>query len=88
MSLYPTQVKVPATITMDAAYLYVDGVAISFAVIPQILYELTHPDNRKWYRFERVGDTVTVYVKISEEKPDGNPIASTDPAGVGSQGTG
>jgi hypothetical protein len=69
--------KVPATITMDTTNLYVDGVAISFAAIPQMLYELAHPDPRKWYRFERVGDTVMVYVKISEEKPEGNPIAST-----------
>jgi hypothetical protein len=72
----PPLVKVPATITMDAKNLYVDGVPISFALLPQMLYELVHPDPRKWYRFERVGNDIVVHVKISEEIEEGRPITT------------
>jgi hypothetical protein len=85
---YPPTVKVPASITFDFENLYVDGVRISLALLPQMLYELTHPDPRKWYRLERVGNDIVVHLKISEEKPDGNPIASTNDAGVSSSSPG
>ena len=44
-----------ASISFDHRNLYVDGVTISLAAIPQVLYEFTHPDPRNWYRFERGG---------------------------------
>lgn len=68
--------KVPDSITFDGYNIYVDGVAISLSLIPQALYELVHPDPRKWYRFERWGDQITVHVKISEEGNNGKPIAN------------
>lgn len=71
------EVRAPDTITFDEERLYVDGVAIRFDVIPQLLYEFAHPDPRRWFRLERVGDVVTVHFKISEEEPNGQPIAHT-----------
>jgi hypothetical protein len=68
--------KVPASITFDGHNLYVDGVAIALSAIPQVLYEYAHPDPRKWYRFERMGDTIFVHVRISEDS-DGSVIASS-----------
>lgn len=68
--------KVPNSITFDGYNLYVDGVAIGLSTIPQVLYEFAHPDPRKWFRFERIGDQVFIHVRISEDH-DGDVIAST-----------
>lgn len=46
--------------------LIVDGVTLPVDVIPELLYSLAHPDSRKWYRFERIGDEVKVHIKIQE----------------------
>lgn len=77
--------RVPASITFSEDAITVDGVRISLMVIPQMLYELTHPDPRKWYRFERVDDAIIVHVKITEDEPNGSRIASSDDAGRSSQ---
>lgn len=69
-------VKFPTSITIDVDSITIDGVRIALAVIPQLFYEMTHPDPRKWYRWERVGDTILVHVKIAEDT-DGNIIANT-----------
>jgi hypothetical protein len=70
----------------------VEGIKISFFTLPLIIHELTHPDPRKWYRFERRDDTIIVHVRISEEEVNGYPIASigqpaaqTNPGGEGSE---
>lgn len=70
------ELKFPTSLTIDEDSLVVDGVRIAFIIIPQILYELAHPDPRKWYRLERTADTITVHVKITEDT-DGHIIAST-----------
>jgi hypothetical protein len=57
--------------------LIVEGVRISLVLLPQMLYELTHPDPRKWYRFERIEDKVIVHVRITESiEPLSHPIAT------------
>jgi len=53
----------------------VDGVRISLLQVSQFLYDLTHPDPRKWYRLERVGDVINVTVRIAEDS-DGSVIAN------------
>lgn len=55
--------------------LIVDGVKLPIDIIPELLYCLAHPDPRRWYRFERVGNSAVVHVKISEEKPNGSVIS-------------
>jgi hypothetical protein len=70
--------------TIDFSYdvasetLTVEGIKISAFVIPQIIFELTHPDPRRWYRIERIEDHLVVHVRMTEfaEEPHGNPIAS------------
>lgn len=74
--------KLPASITFTPDTLTIDGIQFSLMVIPQILYEITHPDPRKWYRLERIGDVIHVEVRITE--PDnGEPRAD---AGSSSEG--
>jgi hypothetical protein len=68
-------IKVPASITFDAENLYIDGVKLSLMVIPQLLYELSHPSSRHWYRLERVGNQIIVHVRISDEPFESMPIA-------------
>jgi hypothetical protein len=80
--------KVPASITFDSYNLYVDGVSIGLSAIPQVLYEFAHPDPRKWFRFERRGDTVFIHVKMSEEEKNGHPIAHTGRSEEGTGGDG
>jgi hypothetical protein len=53
----------------------IEGIKVSFFVLPQLIHELTHPDPRKWYRFERMDDTIIVHVRINEEERNGTPIA-------------
>lgn len=72
------EMRVPASITIDDDALTIDGVHIPLRVIPQMLYELVHPDPRKWYRWERVDDVIIFHVRISE---DSNGTAITDHAG-------
>ena len=78
--------KAISNITLVQDGLVIDGVLIAYEVIPQMFYELTHPDPRKWYRFERAGDTIIVHVRISEtpEAFNGNGIATF---GAGTQGS-
>jgi hypothetical protein len=56
--------------------LTVEGIQISLFVLPQLIHQLTHPDERKWYRFERKDDNIIVHVRINEEEPHGTPIAN------------
>lgn len=55
-----------ATIEFNDYSIIVDGMVITLNVIPQILYELAHPDPRKWYRFERVGNQCIVHVELRD----------------------
>jgi hypothetical protein len=63
---------------IDGDDVVIEGVRISLAIIPEILYEFTHPDPRKWYRIERIDNNIIVHVRITKfpEENDGNPIAS------------
>jgi hypothetical protein len=63
-----------ATIELNGDTLVIDGIRVSFDVIPQFLYEIANPDPRKWYRFERVGDELAVSVMFldpMDDRPDG-----------------
>jgi hypothetical protein len=80
-------VKVPKSVVFNSDHLLVDGVRIRWDIIPQLLFELAHPDFRKWYRLERVGDDIIIHVKISEEEPNGNAIADTGGSEEGAGGT-
>jgi hypothetical protein len=53
-----------ATVQFEDDALIIDGMRVTFEVIPQFLYELANPDPRKWYRLERVGDRCIIHVKI------------------------
>jgi hypothetical protein len=75
----------PASITFDHESITVDGVRLALDLIPQILYELTHPDARKWYRLSRIGDSIQVEVRITENA-NGSIIASTGNARSSSEG--
>lgn len=55
-----------ASIEFDDYRIIVDGMVITLNVIPQILYELAHPDPRKWYRFERIGNQCIVHVELRD----------------------
>lgn len=45
--------------------LIVDGMYLNFNCIAQFLYDMAHPDPRKWYRFERIGDVCIVHLQIT-----------------------
>ena len=53
-----------ATVQFEDDALIIDGMRVTFEIIPQILYELSHPDPRKWYCFERIDDRCIVHVRI------------------------
>jgi hypothetical protein len=74
------EIGFPTTLTIDEDALIVDGVRIAWRAIPELLFRLAHPDPRKWYRWEREGDTIQVHVKISEES-NGSHITSIPHAG-------
>ena len=56
-----------ATVQFDDDALIIDGMRVTFEVIPQLLHEFANPDPSKWYRLERVGDRCIVHVKIDPE---------------------
>jgi hypothetical protein len=56
-----------ATVEFEDGALIIDGMRVTFEIIPQFLYELANPDPRKWYRLERVGDRCIVHVKMNDE---------------------
>jgi hypothetical protein len=62
----------------DRDDLILDGIRVPLAIIPQLLYEITHPDPRRWYRLERIENLILVHVRISEEPEEthGYPITS------------
>jgi hypothetical protein len=60
-----------ATIQIERDYLIIDGMKVTFDIIPQFMYELAHPDPRRWYRLRRVGDACMVDIKMEPE--DGGP---------------
>lgn len=57
-----------ATVQIEDNALIIDDMRVSFEIIPQFLYELSHPDPRKWYRLERVGDRCIVHVRIDPDE--------------------
>jgi hypothetical protein len=58
-----------ATVQFEDNALIIDGMRVTFEIVPQFLYELAHPDPHKWYRLERVGDRCIVHVKIDPDEP-------------------
>jgi len=56
-----------ATVQIEDNALIIDGMRVTFEIIPQFLHELANPDPAKWYRLERVGDRCIVHVKIDPE---------------------
>jgi hypothetical protein len=88
-----------ATIELEGDELIIDGMRVTASAIPQALYELAHPDPRKWYNFERTGNTLLIHVEIREpERPtadypippevkNGNYVTerSPSPSGEGSE---
>ena len=69
------EMKFPTSIVIDLDSITIDGIRLPLAVIPQLLYQLAHPDPRKWYRWERMNGTLQVHVRISEDH-DGSIISA------------
>jgi len=67
----------PACISIDGDSLCIDGALIHLSIIPQILYEIAHPDPRKWYRLERVDESIIVHVRVTEDS-DGTPVSRSN----------
>jgi hypothetical protein len=44
----------------------VNGVKISGEAIAMMINTLTNPNPKRWYRFERTGDVITVETKETE----------------------
>ena len=65
-----------ATIEFNGDTLMIDGVRVSFDIIPQFLYEIAHPDPRKWYRFERVLDELIVHTYFHDPSETNKPIST------------
>jgi len=57
-----------ATIEIERDYLIIDGMKVTFDIIPQFMYEFAHPDPRKWFRLERRGDACLVHCEIRDEE--------------------
>lgn len=53
-----------AQIELEPDSITIDGMRVTFEVIPQFLYELAHPDPRKWFNFERIGDAAIVHMEM------------------------
>lgn len=56
-----------ATVQFEDDAIIIDGMRVTFEVIPQFLHELANPDPSRWYRLERVGDQCIIHVKIDPE---------------------
>jgi hypothetical protein len=65
---------------IDDDVLIVDGVRISLTLLPQMIYELAHPDPRKWYRLERIDNNIIVHMRITE---DVDPLTAPPIATIG-----
>jgi hypothetical protein len=44
----------------------VNGIKFSGAIIAMMINTLTHPNPKRWYRFERTGEVITVETKETE----------------------
>lgn len=52
----------------------INNVVITGDVLIQTLNQMTDPDPKKWFRFERHGNTVTVHTRIDDDQtPNHNP---------------
>lgn len=62
-----------AAIEINGDTLIIDGIRVSFDVIPQFLHEMANPDPRKWYNFRREGDELLIHVEYRHEtQPEAN----------------
>ena len=61
--------KTPAGVEFSERSLIVDGVQFSYAMLAELLYELAHPDPRKWFRFETLGDRSFINIRLEEQGP-------------------
>jgi hypothetical protein len=59
------------TLKLHQRELEIDGVRVSYEVLPQLILAIVHPDPRRWLRFERVGNIVNVHVRLQKEEPNG-----------------
>jgi len=55
-----------ATIEFQDDKLIVDGLVLTLNLIPQVFYELAHPDPRRWFSFERVDNALIVHVQYRD----------------------
>lgn len=52
----------------------INGVTLSGDALIQTLNQMTNPDPKRWFRFERHGSTVTVHTRIDDDQtPNHNP---------------
>jgi len=56
----------PLDLKFDHEALIVNGVSISWLAVPELLAVFGKPDERKWYRIERMGNEVMVHAKIED----------------------
>lgn len=70
------------TITLHEDELEIDGVRVSYAVLPHLILSVVRPDPRRWLRFQRLHNIVHVHVRLSEGEPYG-----TDTAIIGRGGS-
>jgi hypothetical protein len=45
----------------------VNGIVVSATALPMLVNAVTNPDPRRWYRFERQGDSIIVHTKWETE---------------------
>ncbi len=56
----------PLDLKFDHEALIINGVSISWLAVPELMAIFGKPDERKWYRIERMGSGVVVHVKIED----------------------
>lgn len=55
-----------AVVEISGGNVIIDGMPMGFDFLSQFLYEMAHPDPRKWYNFERNGDLLIIHVEMRE----------------------
>lgn len=63
-------------VTLKTTHMEIEGVRVSYDVLPHLLAAVVKPDPRRWIRFERVDDQIHVHVKLSEEESNGTRTGS------------
>jgi hypothetical protein len=63
------------TIRLHEHEMEIEGVRVSYEVLPHLIRCIVQPDPRRWLRFERQGDIVHVNVRLSEGETHGTDTA-------------